>query len=128
MIRLQYHRERACFCAILFLASLASSRAAENFLPEQSKFTGEEVSIPMRDGKQLAADVYRPKEARNPIAAVLVQTPYDKNGSRAGFKIAEGQRGFPLYPIKDCAIVITDWRGRAGSAGALTPESVPGGS
>lgn len=109
------------------VATSTRANAAENFLPEHSKFTATETRIPMRDGKHLAADVYLPKSAKDPVATVLIQTPYDKNQSRGGFKVAEGQRGFPLYTIKDCAIVITDWRGRAGSTDALIPESIPGG-
>ena len=120
--------ERVVFLAVCIAIAVSHVSAAENFLPEGSRFTGTETTIPMRDGKHLAADVYLPKSATGPVATVLIQTPYNKNGTREGFKVTDGQRSFALYPIRDCAIVITDWRGRAGSTDALTPESVAGGS
>lgn len=129
---------RTCMTTALCTVVCADvSSAAENFLPEESRFTGVEVRIPMRDGKYLAADVYVPKSPRatksegaattveSPMPAILIQTPYDKNSMRGAFRGAGGNH--PFYRL-ECAIVTTDWRGRAGSADALTSISVPGGS
>ncbi len=70
-----------------------------------------DVQVPMGDGQWLAADVYLP-ENDEPAPAVLVQTPYNKDGFR------NRQR-----PMVDAgyAMVVVDWRGRFGStaAGAL---------
>lgn len=37
------------------------------------------VMIPMRDGKRMYADVYRPKDAKGPVPTILVRTPYNFN-------------------------------------------------
>ena len=38
-----------------------------------------EMGIPMRDGLELAADVYFPAESKLPAPAVVVGSPYDKS-------------------------------------------------
>lgn len=37
-----------------------------------------EVGIPMRDGVELAADIYLPVESARPAPAIVQSTPYDK--------------------------------------------------
>ncbi|HET8554000.1 MAG TPA: CocE/NonD family hydrolase [Rhodanobacteraceae bacterium] len=37
------------------------------------------VMIPMRDGKLMAADIYRPKHAKGGVPVILVRTPYNFN-------------------------------------------------
>lgn len=37
------------------------------------------VMVPMRDGKRMAADVYRPKETTKQYGAIFVRTPYNFN-------------------------------------------------
>src|SRR5579883_987076 len=37
------------------------------------------VMIPMRDGKRMAADIYRPKDATRKYPTILVRTPYNFN-------------------------------------------------
>ena len=37
------------------------------------------LMLPMRDGVRLATDVYRPKDAKGPVPAVWVRTPYNFN-------------------------------------------------
>jgi hypothetical protein len=37
------------------------------------------IMIPMRDGKRMAADVYRPKDASKTVGAIFVRTPYNFN-------------------------------------------------
>ncbi len=68
------------------------------------------VSIPMRDGAALAADLYLPAGA-GPWPTILIQTPYDKNRYR--------ELGLPL-PTESYAWLILDWRGHFGSSG--TPD------
>lgn len=41
------------------------------------------VMVPMRDGKRLATDVYRPKGARGRLPAILWKTPYSELGDNA---------------------------------------------
>jgi hypothetical protein len=37
------------------------------------------VMVPMRDGKRMATDIYRPKDASRKYPAIFVRTPYDFN-------------------------------------------------
>jgi uncharacterized protein len=72
-------------------------------------------SIPMRDGKKLAADIYLP-DTVNQWPVILVMTPYNRLFYRLGL---------PLGIEKDLdsskyAFVIVDWRCFAGSKKACT--------
>lgn len=72
-------------------------------------------SIPMSDGRKLAADVYIPSGmTQGPV--ILIQTPYNRVLYRYG--------GLPLdvgmaVNSSNYIFVIVDWRGFYGSAGAL---------
>ena len=35
--------------------------------------------VPMRDGKRMAADIYRPKDASKKYPVIFVRTPYNFN-------------------------------------------------
>ena len=37
------------------------------------------VMVPMRDGKRMAADIYRPKDASKKYPIIFVRTPYNFN-------------------------------------------------
>lgn len=37
------------------------------------------VMVPMRDGKRMAADIYRPKNAKGKVPVIFVRTPYNFN-------------------------------------------------
>ena len=74
-----------------------------------------DVSIPMRDGVALVADVYRPAEGRWPV--LVQRSPY-------------GRIPFPdnfvsLNPVtaaaKGFAVIVQDVRGRGGSGGDFEP-------
>ncbi|MEY4876095.1 MAG: hypothetical protein RL708_1244 [Bacteroidota bacterium] len=70
-------------------------------------------SIPMSDGRKLAADVYIPSTVSQ-AAVILIQTPYNRLGYRLGL---------PLGIVKNIdsskyIIVVVDWRGFYGSAAA----------
>jgi predicted acyl esterase len=75
--------------------------------------TFDEISIPMRDGEVLSADVYIPAGADS-CEVILIQTPYDKNMFANALPMGIGQNldGQPY------AFVIVDWRGFYGSSGA----------
>ena len=62
------------------------------------------VSIPMRDGKTLAADIYIPSGITSgPV--ILIQTPYNKNNFRNGLPL-----GYKLN-LNSCPyiFVVVDW-------------------
>jgi len=113
---------------LLLVAAAQALFAADSFLPENSRFTGAEAWVPMRDGKQLAADVYVPKAANGPLPTILIQTPYNKQPMRRFFNGPGDPPNGPLFGSTDYAFVITDWRGRSASADAMTPTAFPGGA
>jgi len=78
-------------------------------LPIQPLFTKETFMIDMRDGIHLATDVYLPDGGSPPHGAILVRTPYNKNGSGAG---SWADSGWPS--------IVQDTRGRFQSEGLDT--------
>jgi len=76
-----------------------------------------QVSVPMRDGVELATDVYLPQgwSANDPegLPAILVRLPYDKN-DRYCFMSEVATRLMPL----GYAVVVQDVRGKARSQGS----------
>ena len=58
-------------------------RASEEAAPAATPPTQTNVQIPVRDGKQLGADVYLPP-GKGPFPVLLTITPYGKNGSGRG--------------------------------------------
>ena len=79
----------------------------------------ENVRIPMRDGKELAAIVRRPVDSSCRLPTILIQTPYNKeNVRRIWFEDTSDQ---PLFASQDYSFVVTDWRGFFGSSAAATP-------
>ncbi len=84
------------------------------FLPLRAQLSPQSISIPMRDGKNLAAHLYLPNTT-DTFPVILVQTPYNKNLYQFF--------GLPLGIGTDIAnsnyaIVILDWRCFFGSAAA----------
>ena len=70
-----------------------------------------EVGIPMRDGIELAADVYLPVEGERPAPAIVTMTPYDKTPR---FPEIDESR---FYQRHGYAFVAVDCRGRGKSEG-----------
>ena len=79
----------------------------------------ESISIPVRDGKSLAADLYRPADTGK-WPTILIQTPYDRKLYRLVFRFEISQD--PLLKSPNYAFLIADWRGFYDSA----PAAVPG--
>ncbi|NSW44321.1 MAG: CocE/NonD family hydrolase [Bacteroidales bacterium] len=69
-------------------------------------------SIPMRDGKKLAADIYL-ADTTQPLPTILIQTPYNRILYRWSLPLV----GTSLYQ-NHYNFVIVDWRGFYGSASA----------
>jgi predicted acyl esterase len=68
-----------------------------------------EVGIPMRDGVELAADVYLPLEPARPAPAIVQSTPYDK--SNPIFFPSEAR----FFQNQGYAFIVHDVRGRGKS-------------
>lgn len=73
------------------------------------RFECREVTIPMRDGVKLAADLYLPANVPGPYPVVLERTPYDKNDC--------GNRDAQYLVRRGYAVLIVDERGRYRSEG-----------
>lgn len=79
----------------------------------EAKFIFEEdVSIPMRDGTNLSANIARPKE-EGPYPVVLMRTPYGKPDKKNGDMKRYAEAGYVM--------VVQDCRGRGDSEGAWDP-------
>src|ERR1043165_1917923 len=75
--------------------------------------TPQVASIPISDGRKLAADVYIPSGmVSGPV--ILVQTPYNRLLYRVGLPLGIGQN----LNSSNYIIVVVDWRGFYGSAAA----------
>lgn len=72
------------------------------------------VSVPMRDGKYLAADLYT-IDTLSPKPTILIQTPYNKNWYRFIIGLEESQVPFDSINYN---YLIADWRGFYGSRDA----------
>jgi predicted acyl esterase len=98
---------------VLFFITLISFN-----LCKSQTFTQTTDSIPMRDGKKLAADIYVPSTP-GIYPVILVQTPYN----RLYYRIHQ-PLGLGSLPDLPYALVVVDWRGFYGSASAMvaTPD------
>ena len=81
-------------------------------LPASGPIKALHLRIPMRDGVQLAANVFRPGDAAR-VPTILVRTPYGKGEDITPHYEAFVQRGY--------AIVVEDVRGRYESEGVFKP-------
>jgi putative CocE/NonD family hydrolase len=74
--------------------------------------------VPMRDGVQLATDVYR-LEGAAPLPVLLARTPYDKEQIVAGGDTFSVLRAVQARYV----VVVQDVRGRYASEGAFRPHA-----
>src|ERR1700690_1594933 len=95
---------------VLLLLWLAFSSPAQE---TQRPFIFEaDVKTPMRDGVNLAANVFRPK-GEGPFPVILMRTPYGKPDDKSD----EAKR----YTAAGYAMVVQDCRGRGKSEGVWDP-------
>ena len=111
---------RLGFVLLLLTSTLAAQPPARPVtISSTSIHIDYDVRVPMRDGKTLSADVYRPK-GDAPVPVILVRTPYD-NGVAA--HVADGKR----WASRGYAYVVQDVRGRGESDGEFYPADYRGG-
>jgi hypothetical protein len=75
------------------------------------------VMVPMRDGVQLATDVYR-LDGEAPTPVLLTRTPYNKEGTLADTRTFDIVRAVQA----GYAVVVQDVRGRFASEGSFNPH------
>src|SRR5215208_47931 len=101
------------------IASLALSAVTSPLSAQAPVRVDTGVTVPMRDGVMLAADVHRPAAAGS-YPVLVYRTPYDRTGPGAKSSLVEAavRRGF--------AFVLQDVRGRYGSGGVFEPYQQEG--
>lgn len=95
-----------CLLVVILLAPVAYAWPDER--PSGNTFTCKEIKVPMRDGTQLATDLYLP-DGNGPFPVVIERTPYDKGDCGNGVAPYLAQRGY--------VVLIQDVRGRFNSPG-----------
>ena len=75
------------------------------------------IMVPVRDGVQLATDIYR-LEGAAPKPVLVVRTPYNKDGLVAGVDIFDILRAVQA----GYTVVAQDVRGRYASEGTFNPH------
>src|SRR4051812_16018060 len=77
------------------------------------------LAVPMRDGVELRADLYRPsKDGRFPV--LVYRTPYGRTDTVGGSSLVRAAVG------RGYAVVLQDVRGRYGSGGVFDPYKQEG--
>jgi len=100
----------AGLCLALVLALPAT--AAESEAKPENVIVDLHHMIPMRDGVQLAATIWRPSDQAKPLPVVLVMTPYISD---------ETQERAVKFATHGYVYVSVDVRGRGTSQGKFTP-------
>ena len=106
----------AVFLLFSSFAGLAWGQAPDSGNPLRQEFEVIEYKdekIPLRDGVELVADIFRPKSDQK-FPAILLQTPYGKTGQGARAK---------KFAALGYVVVNTDSRGRFESGGEWDPFS-----
>lgn len=91
---------------VLLLSSVASAAEQRKCIYDQ------DVKVPMRDGVELAANIFRPN-GDGPWPVILIRTPYGKQG--------EKWNGGEEFATKGYVLVVQDCRGRGKSGGEWEP-------
>lgn len=101
----------------LIILTVCSSALAQDRDPDEAKFEAiadadTMIMVPMRDGVELATDVYLPKDGEGPFPVVFVKTPYNFN------KIQDTSLKWAIEAIeRGYAYVVQNERGRYYSEG-----------
>jgi hypothetical protein len=86
--------------------------------PSRNEFSVQKnVSVPMRDGVSLAADLYLPRGIGGRFPVIVLRTPYNKDTYRGSTLPAE------FFAARGYAVVSQDVRGKGASDGEYTVQS-----
>ncbi len=102
----------AKFSALGVLLAVATAPAQVIKPPQQNPNIYQElgISVPMRDGVRLAADVFRPY-APERLPALLIRTPYNRK--------SPAMASYRFFARRGYAVVLEDTRGRYASQGVF---------
>lgn len=101
------------FVSMIPVSMIAQQQPESNLPPGIQKQTN--IMVPMRDGVQLATDIYRP-QSTTPLPTLIARTPYNKNGMNA--EDPEIRR----YIEAGYIVIVQDVRGRYASQGDFNPH------
>ena len=102
-----------CLLVLLFIAT-AARPAESRFPPPSPRYAvrvEDNIRVPMRDGVNLATDLYRPGGLDGKLAAIMIRTPYNRKSQEAAARMFAGQ-GY--------VVVVQDVRGKYDSEGVFT--------
>jgi putative CocE/NonD family hydrolase len=106
--------------SVLFIAASRSLGAQDRFAPPPPKneYTVQKnISIPMRDGVSLAADLYIPSGSGARFPVIVLRTPYHKDTYRGSTLPAD------FFARRGYAVVSQDVRGKWSSEGEYAVQS-----
>ena len=109
---MKHASNRHFFANALAHIGLALALLTLSFAQDEPFVFQENVMIPMRDGTELAANIFRPQDA-GPFPVILMRTPYGKGDRNQGQGKSYASAGY--------AMVIQDCRGKGASDGQWDP-------
>jgi putative CocE/NonD family hydrolase len=112
---------------VLLTIAPAHSRDPVSELPASATigdYQGQDVMIPMRDGKRLHAEIWRPKNSVVPLPFLIQRSPYGFGFEKVG-KAFDTQ--FKELGAEGFIFVLEDIRGRFGSEGEFVMLRPPAG-
>lgn len=119
---IHYYAVLICILISSFTQAKAQSDIWEKL--EEIAIIDQKVMMPMRDGKRLATDIYRPKTDQ-PVPIIFSRTPYNFNTWRDGKKTTRtAQRAYEAVK-RGYAYVVQNERGRYFSEGEWDILGVP---
>ncbi len=106
------NQKQCLLVATLAVAALCGESITPVLAQDATHVFESNVMMPMRDGTELAANIFRPP-GDGPFPTILMRTPYGKGNKDQG----EGR----FFASQGYAMVIQDCRGRGDSKGLWDP-------
>ncbi|KAI0156985.1 CocE/NonD hydrolase [Xylariaceae sp. FL1272] len=85
-----------------------------SLIPELCSYTREAVRIPVKDGINVVADLYRPTGIKQPRGTILVRTPY-------GYEFPHSLKHARIWAARGYNVLLSSCRGMSGSDGEFEP-------
>lgn len=107
--------------AVVTTIAVGTARGQDRFArpaPKNRYTVQKNLPVPMRDGVDLAADLYLPRSAAGRFPVIVLRTPYNKDTYRGSTGPAE------FFAGQGYAVVSQDVRGKWSSGGEYTVQSL----